>query len=261
MPELPEVETIVRTLRPVLTGRRVLSAAFPGPRALRGAPPPDLAGMVVETVRRHGKFIVVGTNGGLLVIHLGMTGKLLFDAEPGPYARAVFELDEGHRLVYDDIRQFGCVEWHRAGVPRFGRLGPDPLEIGEVEFIAGLRARRAPVKAILLDQSFVRGIGNIYADEALFRARVHPRTRGVRLAAHRARSLFTAAREVLETAIRHRGSSISDYVDAGGNRGGFQLLHNVYGREAQPCRVCGTPIRRIVVAQRGTHYCPACQKR
>ncbi|HBY61744.1 MAG TPA: hypothetical protein DEH78_18125, partial [Solibacterales bacterium] len=130
----------------------------------------------------------------------------------------------------------------------------------EREFAAALRARRSIVKTLLLDQTFLRGLGNIYTDEALFRARIHPRTNTRRLSAARAGALYRAVREVLELAIAHRGSSISDYVDAAGERGGFQLLHLVYGREGQPCKECGATVRRVVVAQRGTHYCPVCQR-
>jgi formamidopyrimidine-DNA glycosylase len=195
------------------------------------------------------------TDAGLLTIHLGMTGKLLLDARPGPHTRAELTFDDGN-LLYDDIRMFGRVEWN-APEPA---LGPDPLALTEEEFLVLLRERRGQIKPLLLNQSFVRGMGNIYADEALFRAGIRPRTKVEKISRSRARALYRAMVDVLRLAIEHRGSSISDYVDGDGQRGGFQLLHCVYGKEGEPCVVCGSPIKRIVVAQRGTHYCPRCQR-
>lgn len=238
MPELPEVETIVRSLAPSLIGRR-------------------LDGRLVTAVRRYGKYILIDTAAGdTLTVHLGMTGRLLLDAPRGPHTRTVFDLDEGAgTLLYDDIRKFGRAVWNSSPPV----LGPDPLSITEAEFLDLLRHHRSRIKSLLLDQSFLRGLGNIYTDEALFRAAIHPRARN--LSAPRARRLHQAIVEVLQLAIEHRGSSISDYVDSEGRKGTFQLLHRVYGKEGQPCLNCATPIRRTVVAQRGTHYCPKCQRR
>lgn len=255
MPELPEVETIVRSLAPRLAGRRIVAARFPAPLVLRGKPAPDVVGRTILGLRRHGKFILMETDAGVLTIHLGMTGKLLLDTKAGPHTRGELLFEDGN-LLYDDIRMFGRLEWN-APEPQ---LGPDPLAISEEEFTARLRERRGLVKPLLLNQKFLRGVGNIYADEALFRAGIRPRAAVERLGPKRARSLFRALVEVLSSAIEHRGSSISDYVDGDGARGGFQLLHRVYGKEGEPCMSCGTPIRRIVVAQRGTHYCPHCQR-
>lgn len=263
MPELPEVETVVRGLAPVLPGRRIISAEFlskfvtPGDRDALAM---HLAGRVIERVRRHGKFIVIELDRGVLVIHLGMTGKLLVDAEPGPHSYGVFHLDHGGVLIYDDPRQFGRIEFSDELPRRVARLGPDPLTVSLEDFLAALRARNARIKPLLLDQRFLRGLGNIYADEVLFRARIHPKTASSRIGRKRAADLHQAIQETLQLAIQHRGSSISDYVDATGERGSFQLLHRVYGKEGLPCPVCGAPIRRILVAQRGTHYCPRCQR-
>ena len=260
MPELPEVETVVRTLAPRLTGRRIVSARFtsrlvtPGDRRKLAA---RLCGRTIEGVRRRGKFIVISTDAGPFAIHLGMTGKLLLDARITPHTRGIVELDRGV-LMYQDARQFGRIEW---GAERASRLGPEPLEIGLEDFRDRLRRRNARVKPLLLNQRFLAGVGNIYADEALFAAGIHPLAIASRLSATRAARLHQALREILSAAIERRGSSISDYVDADGRRGEFQLLHRVYAREGQPCGVCGAPVRRIVVAQRGTHYCPRCQKR
>ncbi len=262
MPELPEVETIVRTLAPHLQGLEIRGTQFRSRLVFRGGPEEarSLRGRRIEVVRRHGKFIVIELDGGLAItIHLGMTGKLLWNAEPGPYARAVFELGGG-RLVYDDIRQFGRIEIGGES-PRLARLGPDALLSSETEFTQALVGRRGRIKTVLLDQRRLRGLGNSYVDEALFRAGIHPMTLVPRLSKRRLGKLYTAIQEVLSAAIDRGGSSISDYVDGEGRRGSFQERHQVYGKAGEPCPRCGAAIRRIVVAQRGTHYCPKCQKR
>lgn len=262
MPELPEVETVVRTLAPRLTGRQIVDARFSSRHVVRQnftSLRKKVRGQPVKSVRRHGKFIVLELDRGFLTIHLGMTGKLLLDSEPGPYARAVFTLDQG-LLVYDDIRHFGRIEWSPTLLERAAALGPDALEIGLEDFLKLLKSRRARVKPLLLNQRFLRGMGNIYTDEALFEARIHPRAIASRLSRARATELHRAIVEILTAAIRSKGSSISDYVDAAGEKGSFQLLHQVYGRAGEPCPTCGTKIRRIVVGQRGTHYCPKCQR-
>jgi formamidopyrimidine-DNA glycosylase len=262
VPELPEVETVVRSLAPKLTGRRIVRAQFFSRFVVRQdfkMLARRVAGRTVLSVRRHGKFIVVELDKGILSIHLGMTGKLLFDGSSGPYTRALFELDEG-LLVYDDIRHFGRIEWSAALPERAEALGPDALAVEPRDFLAMLRRRKSRIKPLLLSQGFVRGIGNIYADEALWAARIHPLAAASRLSETRALRLHTAIRDVLLRAIELKGSSISDYVDAEGNAGSFQSQHQVYGRAGLPCAICGTPVRRIVVAQRGTHYCPRCQR-
>jgi formamidopyrimidine-DNA glycosylase len=259
MPELPEVETVVRSLIPHLPGRRILSAEFHSPHVTPGNRQQLAAhftGRTITSVKRRGKFIVVGLDQGTLTVHLGMTGKLLFDVPPGPHAYGIFHLDSG-TLVYDDPRQFGSIQWNAD----LTKLGPEPLEISFDEFLARLKKRKTCMKALLLDQSFVAGIGNIYADEILFASKVHPLAHAIRLSKPRAALVYQAMREILKLAIEHRGSSISDYVDAEGQRGGFQLLHNAYGREGEPCLRCFAPVKKILVTQRGTHYCPKCQKR
>jgi formamidopyrimidine-DNA glycosylase len=213
----------------------------------------------VRSVRRHGKFIVLELDQGILSIHLGMTGKLLMDAQPGRHARAIFELDEG-LLVYDDIRHFGRIEWSPGLLDRAAQLGPDALDIPLHDFLNVLKKRNARLKSLLMNQRFLRGMGNIYTDEALFQARIHPRAIASSLSKERATRLHSAMVDILTAAIRLKGSSISDYVDAAGERGSFQLQHQVYGRAGEPCAICGTPIRRIVMSQRGTHYCPKCQR-
>lgn len=259
MPELPEVETVVRSLAPHLPGRRILAAEFHSPHVTPGdrkALANHLTGRTILSVTRRGKFIVIGLDQGTCTVHLGMTGKLLLDTAPGRHAHGVFHLDSGV-LVYDDPRQFGSIQWDAD----LTKLGPEPLEISLDDFVARLKKRKTRMKALLLDQSFVAGIGNIYADEILFAAKVHPLASAARLSKPRADLVYQAMREILALAIEHRGSSISDYVDAGGQRGGFQLLHNAYGREGEPCLRCFAPIQKILVAQRGTHFCPRCQKK
>ena len=262
MPELPEVETVVRGLAPHLPGRTIISAEFhskfvtPGDRNAMAS---QIAGRKIRAVRRHGKFIVIELDRGVLVVHLGMTGKLLLDAPATTHSYAIFHLDRG-TLIYDDPRQFGRIEFSETLPARVAALGPDPLGIELEEFLSILRKRKARIKPLLLNQHFLRGLGNIYADEVLFKARVHPRALASRLSRRRAAELHSAITETLDLAIAHRGSSISDYVDAAGAKGSFQLLHQVYGREGQPCPVCATAIRKILVAQRGTHYCPRCQR-
>ena len=260
MPELPEVETVVRTLAPHLAGRTILSARFtsrfvtPGDRAKLAR---QVAGRRIESVSRRGKFIVIRLDAGELAVHLGMTGKLLTVGVEGAHTHGVFTLDDG-MLLYDDPRQFGRIEW---GDARAKKLGPEPLEIGLPEFSAALRKKKTRVKALLLNQAFLAGLGNIYVDEILFQAGIHPLAHASRLSAVRAAKLHEAMVETLRLAIEHRGSSISDYVDAEGNRGDFQTLHRVYGRDGEPCTVCGAAIKKAVVAGRGTHYCPVCQRR
>ena len=262
MPELPEVETVVRTLRPAIIGRRILNAEFRQLRVLRGSPHETmkaLAGRRIKSIERHGKFIAIRLDRGYLVVHLGMTGKLLVNAEPTRYTHAIFTLDQG-MLHYDDQRQFGRIEYGDQLPDRVAALGPEPLEITLPDFTARVRARKSPIKAVLLNQAVVRGVGNIYADEALFRAGVHPKRAAASLGKDRIARIYTAMREVLAEAIESRGSSVSNYVDADGRKGSFQLAHRVYRCTGKPCTRCGTAIKRIVLAQRGTHFCPKCQR-
>ncbi|MCU1263200.1 MAG: DNA-(apurinic or apyrimidinic site) lyase / Formamidopyrimidine-DNA glycosylase [Bryobacterales bacterium] len=264
MPELPEVETVVRSLAPQVTGRRILNAEFSQKRVLRGDAGDAarmLGGRIIQSVGRHGKFIVFTLRPkGFLIVHLGMTGKLLWNGEPAKHTHAIFTLNGG-TLLYNDARQFGRIEWAEEMPERVRKLGPDALSVAFEDFADLLKKRKSRIKSVLLNQTFVRGLGNIYADEALFRAGIHPLAIGSKLSKERVRKLYHAIREVLNEAIDRRGSSISDYVDSDGNRGSFQALHRVYRRTGEQCGVCGTAIRRTLVAQRGTHFCPKCQKR
>ena len=223
MPELPEVETVVRTLRPHVVGQTIRRAEFrskfvtPGDRDLLAA---RVAGRRIEAIERRGKFIWLRLDEGHLAVHLGMTGKLLFNGICGVHTHGVFEFDDA-LLLYDDIRQFGRIEWSE-GVPvRIAALGPEPLVILVGEFVARLRGKSTKVKPLLLNQSFLAGLGNIYVDEALFAAGIHPLMAASRISRVRAGELHRVIVEILQVAIEHKGSSISDYVDADGVKGGF----------------------------------------
>jgi formamidopyrimidine-DNA glycosylase len=264
VPELPEVETVTRSIAP-LVGRRIVTAEFRCLRVLRGGDPDHmaerLAGQCIAAVKRYGKFIVVSLRGGgFLTIHLGMTGKLLLGGPPGKHTHAILTLDRGV-LLYDDSRQFGRLLYSEEFPARILKLGPEPLEVPFDHFTDGLKRRQTRIKALLLNQDFLRGIGNIYADEALFRAGIHPMAIASRVRGDRARRLYDAIVAVLTEAIEAGGSSISDYVDAEGRKGFFQFSHRVYQHTGDPCVTCGAKIRRVLVAQRSSHFCPKCQKR
>ena len=264
MPELPEVETVTRSLGP-LVGRRIVSAEFRNLRILRGGDPDHLSarlqGRRIGAVKRYGKFIAISLKeGGYLLVHLGMTGRLLLSGPAGKHTHAIFTFDRGV-LLFDDSRQFGCIQFSEEFPQRVARLGPEPLEVSFDTFASALKRRKTRIKPLLLNQAFLRGLGNIYADEALFRAGIHPLAMACRLRADRARKLHGAIVEVLNEAIEAGGSSVSDYVDAEGRQGFFQFSHRVYQRTGEPCVACGAPIRRILVAQRSSHFCPSCQRR
>lgn len=264
MPELPEVETIARALALKLRGRRIVSAEFRCLRILHGDPDTTAAGLAgrnVRAVRRHGKFIEIELAGGFsFVVHLGMTGKLLINGTAGKHTHAILRLDRG-TLLYDDSRQFGRLELSEGLPARVRKLGPEPLDVPLEEFAERMRTRKTKMKALLLDQRFLRGIGNIYADEALFRSGIHPLAIAATLRRDRVKKLHTAIQRVLREAIAAGGSSIADYVDLDGRQGSFQVRHNVYQKTGEPCPRCGARIRRILVTQRGTHFCPRCQKK
>ncbi len=283
MPELPEVESVRRQLVPELTGRRVISVWWdPHPHA-RLSDVELLAGRRIEEVRRRGKFLLCPLGPEPdgreleLVLHLGMTGSLRIVPTEGPGAiddeasdapthiRASFVLDDGRAVLFRDPRRFGRVSVVPAGdyagrIPTLAALGPEPLssDFRVADFIAALAATSAPVKAKLLDQRLVAGVGNIYADEALWRARIHPGSR--RVGAGRAGSLHAAIRTVLAAAIEREGTTFRDYQMVNGASGRYADHLNAYGQGDLPCRRCGTAMRRTVIAQRGTTYCPRCQR-
>lgn len=298
MPELPEVETIARGLeqriagdtiesvwigsrkQPLKSPAEVIAATLEGKRILKvhragkhivfdleveaRAPTPKrakkvkLAGFVSAQRVKAGQSN--GTETAQWIVHLGMTGRLLVcdpAAEIAKHTHLMARLASGRELRFIDPRMFGKLSVHAGG---FDPGGVEPLEVEEEQFIALFRGRKTPIESALLNQKLLRGVGNIYADESLFRAGIRPRRRAATITRERLGKLHRAVGEVLREAIARGGSSISDYVDADGEEGFFQLQHRVYGREAAPCLVCGTAIRRVVLAGRSSHYCANCQK-
>ena len=276
MPELPEVETIRASLAPGLTGRRLERVDILDPRLTRPEPPEFVAaaltGELVVDVRRRGKYlIVVFESGRHLLVHLRMTGNVLHPAPEGheddPHVRAVVRLDDGSDVAYRDVRRFGTWELLEPGELETyfaaRRLGVEPLGRSFTQTGLGrsLAGRRAPIKAALLDQRAAAGVGNIYADEALWHARVHPLTPAGDLSDEQVRALREGVRKALRLGIRRQGATLRDYRGADGRRGQMQDEFRVYGREHEPCERCGTPIAKTRVAGRGTWYCPTCQRR
>ena len=275
MPELPEVETIRRQLEPLLAGRRIRRAEIRDPRLTRPLDPAPIAkaleGERIAGLDRRGKYLIVRFESGrVLLIHLRMTGNLRVTSDgrapEGPHDRAVINLDNRSTMTYRDVRRFGTwllvdeaeLEWYLGE-----RVGREPLErsFGSASLAARLAGRRAPVKAALLDQRTVAGLGNIYADEALWRARVHPLRPAGELEPDEVRRLHRALRDALRAGIARQGATLRDYSTPDGERGAMQEEFRVYGREGEPCPRCGTPIEKIRAAGRGTSYCPNCQRR
>jgi formamidopyrimidine-DNA glycosylase len=276
MPELPEVETVVRSLAKHVTGDVIESAWFSGKPQTFKSPPQEIASVIegahIVRVLRQGKHIVIDlervkksqkkSTSAQWIVHLGMTGSLLVtrpDADIEKHTHVIAKLAAGKEIRFVDPRRFGRT-WVVTDANGFEAGGHEPLDVG-FEIFAGLfRGRKTPIKSALLNQKLLRGVGNIYADESLFRAKVRPRRRAASLTRDELQRLYRAVQQVLTEAIAAGGSSISDYVDANGDRGMFQIQHRIYGREGEPCVVCRTPIKRVVVAGRSTHYCPKCQK-
>ena len=289
MPELPEVETYVRALEPLLRGKTVLAAEARWPRII-AAPDASLFRRLIRGRRfvsfgRRGKYMLFGLDSGeTLVVHLRMTGELRLHPPAGPrqgddpsasepgaaaapvpvdkHTHLIFELDTGEALRYRDPRKFGRV-WLVADTKTVvGKLGPEPLADGFApqSLAQALAHRKANVKSLLLNQTVVAGVGNIYADEALFRARIDPRRAGGELAAEEIARLHQGLRDVLQAGIEAQGSSLQNYAPPTGGKGGFQEQFQVFRRGGAPCFRCNTPVSRIVLGQRSTHFCPLCQK-
>ncbi|MEF3274226.1 MAG: bifunctional DNA-formamidopyrimidine glycosylase/DNA-(apurinic or apyrimidinic site) lyase [Chloroflexus sp.] len=271
MPELPEVETVARSLAPQLLGRTIVGLAKLDWPPMLTPPAPDFAALVagrrIEKIGRRAKWLLLSLdNEWTLAIHLRMSGHLLV-AEPAaaaaPHVHFALDLDNGRRLIFDDQRKFGRVHLlDRSGLAALDAAhGPEPLldTFTPALLAERLRHRRAPIKVLLLDQRLVAGIGNIYANEALWMARIHPLTSGNALTIEQITALHQAVRTVLAEAIANQGSSLRNYRDGYGRRGTQQEHFNVYDRAGQPCPRCQTVIERIVVAQRSTYFCPQCQ--
>jgi formamidopyrimidine-DNA glycosylase len=268
VPELPEVETVARLLRPKLVGRTITGGRVLWERTVGDSRAflSGLRGATVREVGRRGKFVVARLDPeGWLVGHLRMTGRMHVERaswDPGSFAKVRLDLDDGSAFHFLDVRKFGRLWYVRELGALLGELGPEPLapDFTVERFHAGLRARKRALKPLLLDQTFLAGLGNIYADESLFRARLHPLARSDRVTLEQAERLHREIRATLAEAIAREGSSFDAfYRTPEGNPGSYQDQFKVYGRTGEPCRVCGTEIRRLVVAQRGTHLCPRCQ--
>jgi formamidopyrimidine-DNA glycosylase len=291
MPELPEVEVTRRRIGKLLVGRKIARLVttkpsyffLTSPRKLQE----QLAGRTVEKLERHGKYLLGRLDGGAtLLLHLGMTGQLFGEGarskrllrapdrrsttteQPPSFAadqhtHLQFEFaDGGPRVFFRDTRKFGKVLLVPAGASdaRLDKLGVDALQAAGSHLFDAARARKIPIKSLLLDQAVIAGIGNIYADEALFLAGVSPKRVARRVDAESCAKIVAAAQKVMRRSIQTGGSSISDYVNPDGSDGGYQNERRVYGREDEPCPTCGTQIRRVVIAQRSSHFCPTCQK-
>ncbi len=284
MPELPEVETVANGVHERVRGRRITGVWTSGKPQTFKSPESEieavLTGATIAGVRRVGKTIVMTLALPLgqssndkpsheeaaprpaaeFLIHLGMTGRLLVakaEVPLPPHTHAVLTLDDRREVRFVDPRRFGRLSVHREA---YAGPGAEPLTISPAAFAALFHGRRTPIKAALLNQSLLHGVGNIYADEALARAGIRPRRQAARVTRAELERLRVSLVEVLQRAIALGGSSVSDYVDADGIAGFFQLEHRVYARAGQPCRICKTPIKKIVVGGRGTHFCPYCQR-
>jgi formamidopyrimidine-DNA glycosylase len=280
MPELPEVETVARGLRLTVLGRRILSVTL---RQTDFIDDPSLIerhlpGRRIDAVERYGKFMLLRLSeaqaaedpasaddaSAALLVHLGMTGHIASTAATEPWEKhthASFALDDGRELRYTDARRFGRLAYLSASAlpGELEGFGADPLEVSADEFGARIKLRRSRIKALLLDQTVLRGVGNIYADESLWRAKIHPAKLGASLSRKQAALLHRALQQILKKAIVMRGSSISNFVDGDGEPGEYQQHHRVYRREGEKCYRCGALIRRVMVAGRSSRFCPRCQ--
>ena len=276
MPELPEVETTVRLLRPDFEGRRIASAEVFWPRTIGVQRAADferaVVGARVLRLRRRAKYIVAdlergGRSAGALLVHLRMTGRLYVEAARAPrdkFVKLELVLERGKVLRFLDVRKFGRFLFVEDAERELAQLGPEPLEPEfKAQWLAdALRARKRRIKPLLLDQTFLAGMGNIYTDECLHQAGIHPLARSDRVDPERVKRLHAAIRSTLRAAIQREGSSFDTfYRTPEGQPGSYQDQFRVYGRDGKPCRVCGESISRVVVGQRGTHFCRRCQKR
>ncbi len=271
MPELPEVENIACQLRKFLPGLEIAAVDLRTPSILKSGKTGDLEkffGKKIRAVERRGKFLIFRIEpAASFYVHLGMTGQLLWDFRPGDkekHVHAVFAFrGTEKKLAYRDIRRFGgiaLVSGDPATWPGVRLLGPEPFEIGEADFLKRFSKRQARIKSLLLNQKLLAGVGNIYADEALFRAGIDPRKRSRSLKREKFLALRLSIIEVLKEAIEAGGSSIDDYVHVNGGRGGFQARHRVYARAGKKCVRCDVLIKRVVLGGRSSFFCPNCQK-
>ncbi len=265
MPELPEVETIKRELEKAILGKKIMEVCVHNPAVIR-EPAVDkfkkgLEGVTIKNILRKAKVLILElSNGKSLVIHLKMTGQLVYPGD-GKKSRVGFRLSDGKTLDFNDQRLFGELrllnDWRT--LKFIQGLGPEPFDLTEEEFKKMLAAKKTKIKPLLMDQTFISGIGNLYAAEALFRARIHPARPAQSLSDKEKENLFKEIKDTLNEAIQHRGSSIDQYVQVSGRPGDYAKYHKAYGREGKPCLVCKTSIKRISLGGRGTYFCPKCQ--
>jgi formamidopyrimidine-DNA glycosylase len=267
MPELPEVQTVVTTLAPRVLGRRIERVEHVREDMITPAGfdlATALAGRGISSLSRRGKRIVFQLDDGhSFFIHLGMTGRLSVeshDASIEPHTHLRVNVGDGRELRLRDPRRFGEIRWLGDSLGD-EKMGPEPLVMRTSDLAARLRKTKRAIKNALMDQNVVAGLGNIYVDESLFAAGIHPLKPAYRLTTEQLAALTKSIKKVLRKAIRHRGSTLRDYVDAEGGKGAFQRLHNVYDRAGKPCPHCKMPIKRIVLGGRSTHFCPSCQQR
>jgi len=274
MPELPEVETVKNSLEKKLTGLTITGVDIEMPKIIREPAVDDfiagVTGKKITRLDRRGKYLLIHlSGGGVLVVHLRMTGRLVYartEDPPPRHTHVVFHLSDGNELRFADMRQFGRIllaqDRQLDQVKGLKDLGPEPLsnEFSREFLRRELKRKRVRLKSLLLDQTFIAGLGNIYADEALHRSRIHPERIARTLTAREIANLYHSIVEVLQEGIAHRGTSVRDYVDGDGRAGSFQELLRVYNREGEPCCYCGTAISRIKVGGRSSYFCTACQK-
>jgi formamidopyrimidine-DNA glycosylase len=274
MPELPEVETVSQGLRERALGRRILAVEVRHPGAIAGSPEQfaaELEGRAIVSVQRKGKALALELEGGdapprYLLVRLGMTGQFTLSARQTPlepHTHVLLALGEREELRFRDPRRFGRLRSCSAAEleAAFDRLGPDAQQITQEQFLSALGARRGAIKSWLMNQQLLAGLGNIYADESLFVAGIHPLAQPGRISARKARRLFRAVRKVLDHAVKLQGTSFRDYVNIEGRPGRYEPRLRVYQRTGEPCPRCGRPIRRMVIAGRSSHFCPRCQPR
>lgn len=267
MPELPEVETIKRELEKAILGKKIAKVSILNPKVIKEPSPARfqkiLAGVKIKKILRKAKLLIIElSNGKFLAIHLKMTGQLIYPGKTSKLARVIFKLSNGKNLDFNDGRLFAELrlidDWKK--LKFIQSLGPEPFDLPLGKFKEMLQRRKTKIKPLLLDQTFIAGIGNIYANEALFRAKIDPSRPANSLSNKEQESLFKEIKETLKEAIRHKGSSVDQYVQLSGENGSYAKYHKVYDREGKACLKCKTPVRRMSLGGRGTYFCPHCQK-
>jgi len=266
MPELPEVETIKRELEKAVLGKKIIEVCVHNPAVIRQPSAEkfkkELRGVSIKNILRKAKVLILElSNGRSLAIHLKMTGQLIYPGD-AKKSRVSFKLADGKMLDFNDQRLFADLrlldDWRT--LKFIQELGPEPFAITEEEFKEMLVAKKTKIKPLLMDQTFISGIGNLYAAEALFRAKIHPQRPASSLSDKEKQNLFQEIKDTLSEAIKYKGSSVDQYVQLSGRRGDYARYHKVYDREGKPCLVCKTPIKRISLGGRGTYFCPKCQR-